>query len=165
LGPSKSGTQCLSLFSLMVNPPLLLIQYILWGPYEWSGPPRSGGTGLPCHGTGVSSSFGSIIFAASWHILFLGGLVKRCRSSWLIHSFLCMGRINLLIFWHHSKTLCHLTHTSQPNHPAFHAGPLTGGESGYRPNLQKIVKEIRGVFVFLFLGGGRFCLRQQTEVQ
>jgi len=31
-----------------------------------------------------------------------------------------------------------------------------GGKSGYRPNLQKIVKEIRGVFVFLFLGGGTF---------
>ena len=30
------------------------------------------------------------------------------------------------------------------------------GKSGYRPNLQKIVKEIRGVFVFLFLGGGTF---------
>ena len=31
----------------------------------------------------VSSSFGSIIFAASWHTLFLGGL---CRGSWFIHS-------------------------------------------------------------------------------
>ena len=36
-----------------------------------------------------------------------------------------------------------------------------GGNSGYRPNLQKIVKEIRRVFVFLFLGGARFCLRQE----
>ena len=44
------------------------------------------------------------------------------------------------------------------------SGPLTGGgKSGYRPNLQKIVKEIRGVLVFLFLGGARFCLRQETE--
>ena len=32
-----------------------------------------------------------------------------------------------------------------------------GGKSGYRPNLQKIVKEIRGVFVFLFLGGHVFA--------
>jgi len=27
------------------------MQYILWGPYDWTGPPRPGGTGLPCHGT------------------------------------------------------------------------------------------------------------------
>jgi len=69
----------------------------------------------------VSSSFGSIIFAASWHTLFLEGLAKRCRGSWFIHSFLCMGMgtINLLIFRHPSKTPCHLTHASQPNHPAF----------------------------------------------
>ena len=44
-------------------------------------------------------------------------------------------------------------------------GLWQGGKSGYRPNLQKIVKEIREVFVFLFLGGARFCLRQETEVQ
>ena len=56
----------------------------------------------------VSSSFGSIIFATSWHTLFLGGLAKRCPSSWYIHTFLCMGKINLLIFRHPSKTLCHL---------------------------------------------------------
>ena len=48
----------------------------------------------------VSSKFGSIIFAASWHTLFLGGLAKRCRGSWFIHSFLCMWTINSLIFWH-----------------------------------------------------------------
>ena len=36
----------------------------------------------------VSSSFGSIIFAASWGTLFLGGLAKRCRGSWFIHSYL-----------------------------------------------------------------------------
>ena len=29
----------------------------------------------------VSSSFGSIIFAASWHTLFLGGLANRCPGS------------------------------------------------------------------------------------
>ena len=34
----------------------------------------------------VSFIFGSIIFAASWHALFLGGLAKRCRGSWFIHS-------------------------------------------------------------------------------
>jgi len=67
----------------------------------------------------VSSSFGSIIFAESWHTLFLGGLAKRCRGSWFIHSCLCMGTINLLIFRHPYKTRCHLTHASQPNHPAF----------------------------------------------
>ena len=44
-------------------------------------------------------------------------------------------------------------------------GLWQGGKSGYRPNLQKIVKEIWEVFVFLFLGGARFCLRQETEVQ
>jgi len=32
-----------------------------------------------------------------------------------------MGTINLLIFRHPSKAPCHLTHTSQPNHPAFQA--------------------------------------------
>jgi len=48
----------------------------------------------------VSSNFGSIIFAASWHRLFLGGLAKRCRDSWFIYFFMCMGMTNLLIFWH-----------------------------------------------------------------
>jgi len=33
----------------------------------------------------VSSSFGSIIFP-SWHTHFLGGIAKRCRDSWFIHS-------------------------------------------------------------------------------
>jgi len=46
----------------------------------------------------------------------------------------------------------------------YRQGLWQGGKSGYRPNLQKIVKEIWGVFVFLFLGGARFCLRQETEV-
>jgi len=35
----------------------------------------------------ISSSFGSIIFP-SWHTHFLGGLAKRCRGSWFIHSYL-----------------------------------------------------------------------------
>ena len=37
------------------------------------------------------------------------------------HYFCVWGRmtINLLIFWHPSKTPCHLTHTSQSNHPTF----------------------------------------------
>ena len=34
----------------------------------------------------VSSSFGSTIFVAYWHTLFLGGLAKRCRGSWFTHS-------------------------------------------------------------------------------
>ena len=34
----------------------------------------------------ISSSFGSTVFVASWHTLFLGGLGKRCPSIWLIHS-------------------------------------------------------------------------------
>ena len=34
----------------------------------------------------VLFSFGSIIFTASWHTLFLGGFAKRCRGSWFIHS-------------------------------------------------------------------------------
>jgi len=34
----------------------------------------------------VSSSFGSVIFVASWHTLLLGVLAKRCRGSWFIHS-------------------------------------------------------------------------------
>jgi len=69
----------------------------------------------------VSSSLGSIIFP-SWHALFLGSLAKRCRGRWfhsIMSPFLCMGTINLLIFRHPSKTPCHSTHTSQPNHPAF----------------------------------------------
>ena len=33
----------------------------------------------------VSSSFGSVIFPF-WHALFLGGLAKRCRDSWFVHS-------------------------------------------------------------------------------
>jgi len=33
----------------------------------------------------VQSSFGSIIFP-SWHALFLGGLAKRYRGSWFVHS-------------------------------------------------------------------------------
>jgi len=43
-------------------------------------------------------------------------------------------------------------------------GLWQGGKSEYRPNLQKIVKDIRGFFV-LFLEGARVCLRQETEVQ
>ena len=42
----------------------------------------------------VSSSFGSIIFAAAWHTLFLGRLSKKMPRK-LVHSllspFLCMG--------------------------------------------------------------------------
>jgi len=34
----------------------------------------------------ASSSFGSIILAASWHTLFLGGFAKRCRGRSFIHS-------------------------------------------------------------------------------
>jgi len=39
----------------------------------------------------VSSSIGSIIFAASRHTLLLAGLAKRCRVSWFIHSCLPFG--------------------------------------------------------------------------
>jgi len=50
-----------------------------------------------------SSSFDLIIFAATWHTLFLGGY---CRGSWFIHSCLhfLYGTINLLIFRHPSET-------------------------------------------------------------
>jgi len=34
----------------------------------------------------VSSCFGSVIFAAPWHTLFLGGWAMVCRGSWFIHS-------------------------------------------------------------------------------
>ena len=68
----------------------------------------------------VLSSFGSIIFAASWHTLFLGDCAKRCRGSWFIHSCLpfCVwgwsicqsfgALIKRNATWH-----------TQPNHPAF----------------------------------------------
>ena len=53
----------------------------------------------------------------------LPGRLSKEMPLLLVHSlltpFLCMGTNNLLIFRHPSKKLCHLTHTSQPNHPAF----------------------------------------------
>jgi len=54
-----------------VWPPL---QYILWGPYEWSKPPRPGGTGLPCHGT-------------AWHTTIIHiGTKRNCwTASWINH--------------------------------------------------------------------------------
>jgi len=71
----------------------------------------------------VWSSFGSIIFAASWHTLLLGDQAKRCRGSWFIHfclPFCVWGwMVNLPIFRCPYETPCHLTHTNQPNHPAF----------------------------------------------
>ena len=65
----------------------------------------------------VLSSFGSNTFATSWHTLFLGNFVKRCRGSWFIHPCLplCMGMFNLPIFRCPSKTPCHLTHSAKPS--------------------------------------------------
>ena len=65
-----------------------------------------------------------------WFIYFGGimactlpGRQSKDMPRLLVHSllspFLCMEMINLPIFRCHSKTPCHLTHTSQPNHPAF----------------------------------------------
>ena len=45
--------------------------------------------------------------------------MPRYLVHWLLSPFLCMGMINLPIFRCPSKTPCHLTHTSQPNHPLF----------------------------------------------
>ena len=51
-----------------------MIQYTLWGPYEWSAPPRPGGTGLPCHGTDFNNSVSLNTFAskAATRAVFVG---------------------------------------------------------------------------------------------
>ena len=60
----------------------------------------------------VSSSFGSTIFAASWHTLFLGDKTKWCRSSWFTHF--CL----LSCVW--GWSICQSFDALQKRHAAWH---------------------------------------------
>jgi len=56
-----------------------------------------------------------------------------------------MGTINLLIFRHPSKTPCHLTHTNQPNSPAFQVSQFTtklfaiNFKSGFKSGIREVI--------------------------